>query len=536
MKKSQFNKTFRTLALSLGLGIGLNASIYTPSAAVPPTKSSGASESQFQKLLLEASDCLRLYEKERTERKISKQDTYLLCHNALKKAQQIAEKMNGGANPDKNTNLADVLILEGKFLELSGNISAEQYKQALAIREKALGPNNPKVAEALNKLAYIYVRSGALSDAADLLERSTKIMETNKGSGANDLAESIDKCMQHGLQRAVEARRITRRVANSIKKFASNNLAAQATSLHAVSLCPNEQIFAIGQQKPPTTKEDEALSQALALQEKSGGTSLKLAEFLETQAKIQNQKWQYPEAVKSYAKVVAIREALASNNISLLSRTYNTYADLLISSKNYPQAEATKKKNLALFEKHPGRENLELSNALSNMAYFYNSNKKLKESAACYERILTIQKKLEHPSTSPYENLAKIYVQLKDYQNAERILEILVALAEADAKGKSVDDNYEVRTNILNLALVKTRLGKLDAAGKYMNRVKESYERAFNKSHILYFSEKYPKEFMIFYIEYLEKAGKTAEALTMKTKLEAALKLEATICPGCGRG
>lgn len=534
MIKIKSTRAIPMLALSLSLGIC--AGIFYPSFASPPPGANvSAMESQFQKLLLETKKNLSLYEKEREEHKSGPKDLYSVCNKNLDKAQEMALKLGGAGSQNKNTRLADVLMLHGNFLELSGNINPEKYEKALEIRETVFGPDHVLTAESLNKLAYIYVRSGQISNGADLLDRSIKIMEHNKGAGANDLAEALNKCMQRGMQRALEAKRITKRAARSIKKYAGTNTQAVATSLHALSKCEGERPILFGQEKAPTTEEDKALSQALALQEKNGGASLKMAELLETQAKKEDQKGQYPEAAKTYARVVAMREKLAPTNFSLLTRTYEAHACYLLNARNFPQAEVFKKKSLALYEKNPGPDDMALTTALKNMASFYKANNKLKECAACHERILKLKQWHESHTAETMDELAKVQFQMKDYPGAEHTLEALLAYYQKSAKGQFYDDDYNARRNILTLALAKTRLGKLDAAGKYIYRVKSSYERD-TKSHNFYFGEKYPKDFMLAYIEYLDKAGKTAEALAMKTRLDAVIKKEVAACLGCGRG
>ncbi len=522
--------------MALSLSLGICAGIFQPANTAPPLESNNSGmESQFQKLLLEAKKNLKHYEQEKEERKSGPKDLYSICHKNLDKVQELALRLGSGGSLNRNTRLADVLMLQGNFLELSGNINPEKYEKALAIRQSVYGANNVQTAESLNKLAYIYVRSGQLSDGADMLNRSIKIMELNKGAGANDLAEAIDKCMQRGLQRALEAKRITKRAARSIKKYAGTNTQAVATSLHALSKCEGERPILIGQEKAPVTEEDKALSQALALQEKSGGASLKMAELFETQAKKEDQKGQFQDAAKTYSRVVALRESLAPTNFQLITHSYEAYARYLLNARNYPQAEIIKKKSLALYEKNPGHEDMGLSTALLNMASFYKANNKLKETASCYERILKLRQRHESHTAEILDKLAQVQFQMNDCPGAERTLEALLALYEKSSKGHSIDDDYIARRNILTLGLVKTRLGKLDAADRFMNRVKNSYERD-SKAHYFYYGEKYPKEFMLAYIEYLNKAGKSSEALAMKTRLDSLIKKEAQACPGCGRG
>src|SRR5688572_21745800 len=54
-------------------------------------------------------------------------------------------------------------------------------KQALEIREKALGPEHPVTATSLNNLAMLYYATGAYAQAEPLLKRALEIREKALG-------------------------------------------------------------------------------------------------------------------------------------------------------------------------------------------------------------------------------------------------------------------------------------------------------------------------------------------------------------------
>jgi tetratricopeptide (TPR) repeat protein len=68
-------------------------------------------------------------------------------------------------------------------------------RRALAIREKALGPDHPEVAESLNNLANVYRGRGRFAEAEPLLERALPIREKSLGRGhplTNATREALD--------------------------------------------------------------------------------------------------------------------------------------------------------------------------------------------------------------------------------------------------------------------------------------------------------------------------------------------------------
>src|SRR5262245_59053042 len=63
---------------------------------------------------------------------------------------------------------------------------------ALAIREKALGPDHPETAKSLNALATLYSEIGAYARAEPLYRRALAIREKTLGPEHPDTAESLN--------------------------------------------------------------------------------------------------------------------------------------------------------------------------------------------------------------------------------------------------------------------------------------------------------------------------------------------------------
>ena len=83
------------------------------------------------------------------------QAQYSEAEPVLKRALAINEKARGPDHPDVATDLNNLAILyddQGKYSE-----AEPLFKRALAIDEKALGPYHPDVAEGFNNLAVLYI-------------------------------------------------------------------------------------------------------------------------------------------------------------------------------------------------------------------------------------------------------------------------------------------------------------------------------------------------------------------------------------------
>jgi tetratricopeptide (TPR) repeat protein len=78
------------------------------------------------------------------------------------------------------------LYRAGKFSE-----AVPLAQQALAIREKALGPDHPDVATSLNDLANLCLQQGRYADGVPLAQRSLAIREKALGSDRREVAASL---------------------------------------------------------------------------------------------------------------------------------------------------------------------------------------------------------------------------------------------------------------------------------------------------------------------------------------------------------
>ena len=106
------------------------------------------------------------------------------------RALAIREKALGPDHPDvavSLNNLAELYRAQGRYAE-----GEPLHKRALTIREKALGPNHPDVALSLNNLAGINHAQGRYSDEEPLLKRALAIREKALGPDHPDVAQTLN--------------------------------------------------------------------------------------------------------------------------------------------------------------------------------------------------------------------------------------------------------------------------------------------------------------------------------------------------------
>ncbi len=152
---------------------------------VPARSQSPTSQSQSQgEALNEASQLnqqvMQLYQ----------QGKYAQAIPLAQRALAIREKALGPEHPDVATSLNGLALL----YQAQGNFAAAEplYQRALAIYEKALGPDHPDVATSLNNLAELYQNQGNHAAAGPLLKRARRIREKALGLDHPNVARSLN--------------------------------------------------------------------------------------------------------------------------------------------------------------------------------------------------------------------------------------------------------------------------------------------------------------------------------------------------------
>ncbi len=102
------------------------------------------------------------------------------------------------------------------------------YLRALAIREKALGPNHPNAAISLNNLAALYRARGEYAKAEPLYLRALEILEKALGPNHPNVATALENyaLLLAATNRADEAAKLRTRAAAIRENHARANAAS----------------------------------------------------------------------------------------------------------------------------------------------------------------------------------------------------------------------------------------------------------------------------------------------------------------------
>jgi tetratricopeptide (TPR) repeat protein len=267
------------------------------------------------------------------------------------RALAIWEKALGPQHPDvarSLNNLAELHVNQGKYAE-----AEPRYQRALAIREEELGPEHPDVATSLNNLAVLYRKQGKYAEAEPLYQRALAIWEKALGPEHPDVATSLH---------------------NLAALYAKQGKYAEAESRYQRALTISEK--ALGPGHPDVA-----------------GSLNNLAVLYASQGK-------YTEAEPLYQRALAIWEKALGSEHPDVARSLNNLAVLSAKQRSYGKAELLHRRALTIREKALGPEHPDVARSLNNLAELYANEAKFVEAEPLYQRALAIWEKAlgqEHP-------------------------------------------------------------------------------------------------------------------------------------------
>lgn len=236
------------------------------------------------------------------------------------------------------------------------------FKEALAIQEKRLGPDDPEVAMTLNNLGIVYGYGGELDKAETIFQRALKIREAALGPGHPDVAMTI------------------------------NNLALVRT------------------QQKRYAEADALFRRALAIRERAlPPDHPDLAATLESLALLAQNQHRYTEALPLHARALKIWEKTLGpdhHRVGLVTTNLATCYDGLGRDR---EAEEAYRRAIALHEKSLGPDHPDVAFSLANLANFYRDRKRYAEAEGLYRRTIAIDERAFPPGSE------KIAAPLRDY-------------------------------------------------------------------------------------------------------------------------
>lgn len=330
--------------------------------------------------------------------KLIKEGRYRDAEVAARSLLAQAEDFSGSDSPER----AGILDLLVESLWRGGKASTPEARQlaeqAVAIKEKKLGPTDPGLAKSLLHLAACYSESGEHADAKPLFERALAIQERALGPNHPDVALTLNVFgnSRRDAGDYIEARRLIERglavrenslgpdhldVAGSLNDLAAlvfktgdriqaRSLMERAVAIWEKNLGPEHPRVGLGLANLAAAnaslgdhaRASPLFQRALAIQEKTlGPTHPMVALTLLNMAGSLQELGQYAAARPLFERSLAIREKVFGPNHPEVASSLLAFGDFLKEIGDYDAAKEVYERAAATLEKALGSENPDLA-------------------------------------------------------------------------------------------------------------------------------------------------------------------------------
>jgi tetratricopeptide (TPR) repeat protein len=236
-------------------------------------------------------------------------------------------------------NLASLYNNLGRYRE------AERYGQrAFAMRERVLGPDHQDTAQSLNNLAMIYYRQKRYEQAAEFLQRALVVVERVRGSDHPDTLAAVNNLMNiyYVQGRHEEAARLLERVRDAAAR-------------------------------------------------RSGPDHPDVALYAHNLALIYRDLKRYEEAESCLHAALAVRERVLGDEHPDVAYSLSALAVLYYDQGRYSEAGPLLRRALAILEHAAGLEHPDVARVLRNLALVYHKQGRDDEVRSLEERIMRIE-------------------------------------------------------------------------------------------------------------------------------------------------
>ena len=354
----------------------------------------------------------------------------------------------------------------------------EPARQALAIREKLLGPDSADTATSLNNLALLYATVDRFPEAEQLYRRALSIYEKVRGPDSVDTANCASNL---GLLYA-ETGKYTEAEALYLRALAIREKALGPENVDTALSLNN--LAALYESLGKYAEAESLYNKALPIYEKaSGPDSPEAALAVNNLAAVYSDQGQYDRAERLYARALAIREKALGPEHPDTANSLNDLGFVCWQQGKYGPAESYYLRALAIREKIFGPNHRNVAATLTNLGALYNTASQHEKALEHYRRALTIYQNAlgpDHPDTArALNNVAAAYDDMGQYARAEplyrRALEIRQKTLGAD--------HPDVAQSVNNLAYLCAEQGRNTEAEALYRRALAIDEKALGSDH-----------------------------------------------------
>ncbi|HEY1525310.1 MAG TPA: CHAT domain-containing protein [Candidatus Angelobacter sp.] len=347
-------------------------------------------------------------------------------------------------------------------------------EHALDTREKVLGPDHRKIADALNLLGVICTARSDYSRAETLLHRALAIDEKALGADHPTVAEVMDNLAKNHNAKAdyAEAERLAREALSIREKALGPDHVLVAVSLGTLG----DIFFAKGDYVNARAFSERAL-------EVTGKSytqeDMAYSDAASRLARVQIKQGNYSAAEQLLTQSLRTREVAAGkDSLQAADSLFDLGYFYLLKIDNV-KSEQLNLQALALKEKILGPEHLQIALILHNLGLIYYRRGDYSTAETYYQRALAIKEKTLGP-THPFlaatvNNLGLMYWRQRDYPKATKFFSRALEICESAYGPESADVTFP----LANLGIIYKETGDYDRAEVYYKRALAIEEKIF---------------------------------------------------------
>ena len=350
--------------------------------------------------------------------------------------------------------------------------------QALAIRQKALGPEHPDVAQSLNNLARLHRAQGQYAKAEPLYHQSLAIMKKALGPEHTDVADGLNNlsALYHAQGEYAKAEPLFRQSLAIRKKALGPEHPDVAASLNNLAAI----YYAQGQY----AKAEPLYQQALAIMKKAlGPEHPDSAQGLNNLALLRYAQGEYAKAEPLYQQSLAIRKKALGPEHPDVAASLNNLAALYLAQGQYAKAEPLLQHSLAIMKNALGHEHPNVATSLNNLAALFYAQGQYAKAEPLYQQSLAIMKQAlgpEHPDVAQsLNNLAALFYAQGQYAKAEPLYQQALAIVKK-ALGP---EHPDVAQGLNNLAVLYYAQGQYAKAEPLNQEALAIWKKALGREH-----------------------------------------------------
>jgi tetratricopeptide (TPR) repeat protein len=397
-------------------------------------------------------------------------------------------------------NIAEIYLKQKKYAE-----AVELFNKALALTEKTLGPQHPKVASILVDLGIAYFSQQDLKNAEGSLARAVKILQSDPSSKDSYVYAS-------SLIWIAETY-------NSQKKIADADSANKQAFSITINLPANQkdgvistlvELAKVYRDQKRDGDAERLIQETLSFYRNPENIRPAVAVNLYISAGILSSLGKYDEAANLYLRAIEIDEKSFTNDDPEVATDLEALAEVYQLRGKYNEAIPPSIRAVSIREHSLDKSSLPLS--VNRLGFLYLHLNKYAEAAPLFVRSRELLEKSSVINTTEITNclvgLAVVdYAYQQDYTQAESLLKRALSLNENSTQSNALSVSDELRL-LGNIYRFQKKFGE---AERVLNQSREVVKKAFGSNQ--------PREAQILF-----NLGLLYKAQNKETQAESAFK------------